>query len=74
MNYQLTLTVDNSAVLKLLKPEVDRFKSTRASVELDSRDHKTIVNIKAKDAVALRSTTDSIIQLLKVYEKVSKIK
>jgi tRNA threonylcarbamoyladenosine modification (KEOPS) complex Pcc1 subunit len=74
MKYHLSLCIDNLAVFGLLSPEMERFDNARSSIRLSKKGKKTFVDIDAEDAVALRASTDSVVQLLRVFEKVSEIK
>jgi tRNA threonylcarbamoyladenosine modification (KEOPS) complex Pcc1 subunit len=72
MRYSLSLLIDDINVIGLLEPEIGRFKSSRSTIRLSRRGGKGLVEISADDATALRASTDSIMQMLKVYEKMRK--
>ena len=72
MKCNLSLTVDDAGVIELLEPELRRFEGARSAIKLSKREGKGFVEISAEDATALRASVDSIIQLLKVYEKMRK--
>lgn len=74
MRYNLILTVDDPSAFRLLEPEMRDQKRERSSIRLQKKEKKTIIDITAEDAVALRASADSIIQLLKVYEKMGQAK
>ena len=67
MKYELTLTIKDPKIFTLLEPEIQKFSKKRSSIKFN----KNSIQIQAADAVALRATSDSIMQLLKVIEKVS---
>ena len=74
MKYHLQLTINDPDVHELLEPELKRFDKVRSSIKQSKIKDGCLIEIKAKDAVALRATADSVIQLLKVYEKVVELK
>jgi tRNA threonylcarbamoyladenosine modification (KEOPS) complex Pcc1 subunit len=65
--------VDDPQVYPLIKPELERFSGKRSHIELSQQDG-TLIEVSADDVVALRSALDSALQLLKVYESVSKVR
>jgi tRNA threonylcarbamoyladenosine modification (KEOPS) complex Pcc1 subunit len=69
MRYSLILRIDNLSAYELLKPDLQKARKDRSRIELSKKEGKTLVEIEAEDAVALRASVDSIVQLLKVYEK-----
>jgi len=69
MRYSLILKIDNPDAYELLKPDLQKAGRERSRIELSRKDKKTIVEIEAEDAVALRASVDSVVQVLKVYEK-----
>jgi tRNA threonylcarbamoyladenosine modification (KEOPS) complex Pcc1 subunit len=69
MRYSLILRIDNTAAYELLKPDLQKAERGRSKIELSRQGKGTIVKIEAEDAVALRASIDSVVQLLKVYEK-----
>ena len=69
MKYSLVLQIQDPNLHELLSPEITKFDKTRSTIQITKTKNLTKVKIMAQDAVALRATTDSIIQLLKVYEK-----
>ncbi|MBS1266668.1 MAG: hypothetical protein MAG795_00636 [Candidatus Woesearchaeota archaeon] len=70
LKYELELTIADSDVFDVIKPETNRFDTKRSKIKTDKEKGNTKVLIRAKDAVALRATIDSVCQLLKVYEGV----
>jgi tRNA threonylcarbamoyladenosine modification (KEOPS) complex Pcc1 subunit len=71
MKYQAVITVDDTRVIELLRPEIERFKSLRSGIKVSRKADKAVIEIEAADATALRASTDSVVQLLKVFEKMS---
>lgn len=72
MKYSVKLVVADLKIYELIKVELD-FKTGRSTTELKKKKQGFEIEVKAKDAVALRAALNSITQLLKVYEKVEKI-
>ncbi|MFH1398921.1 MAG: KEOPS complex subunit Pcc1 [Candidatus Woesearchaeota archaeon] len=69
MKYTLELEISDPKLYDLLLPEIrDKGRST---THISKTKISTQIKIIADDATALRASTDSMIQLLKVYEKVS---
>ncbi len=70
MKYELTLSITDPKVFDVIEPEITRFTKDRSTIKINKEESSTNILIKAKDAVALRATIDSICQLLKVYESI----
>lgn len=71
MNYKLILTVENGKqIYDCFLAEEKNHKRSSYTIELI--DNNLIFKVQAQDATALRATTDNIIKLLTVYEKVKK--
>ena len=72
MKYFAQITVEESGSLyECLNPEQMDFD--RSSFDIKQDGSKVIINIQAKDAVALRATINSFTQLIAVYEKAGKL-
>ena len=69
MRYNLILTINEPSTYELLEPDLRKVERVRSSIRLSKKEGKVLVEIEAEDAVALRASVDSIVQLLKVYEK-----
>ena len=74
MRYNLILTINEPSAYELLEPDLQKVERARTSIRLSKKEGKVLVEIEAEDAVALRASVDSIVQLLKVYEKMGGIK
>jgi len=74
MRYNLILTINEPSAYELLEPDLQKVERARSSIRLSKKEDKVLVEIEAEDAVALRASVDSIVQLLKVYEKMGGIK
>jgi tRNA threonylcarbamoyladenosine modification (KEOPS) complex Pcc1 subunit len=69
MKYRMELVVrDPSAAACMAAEDI---RSDRGHFTVHSQDDKTVIDIEAADATALRATFNSVIKLLMVYEKVS---
>ena len=64
---KLEIVCDPDKLYDCLAPEVMDFE--RSKFALKKSDDKVIIDIQAKDAVALRATMNAFTQLLAVYEK-----
>ena len=71
MKYLANIAVDDAGAIELLRPEIERFKSPRSSIKISRKGGNTLVEFEAEDATALRASIDSVVQLLKVFEKMS---
>ena len=74
MKYNLILTIDEPSVFELLGPDLQKADRARSTIRLSKKDNKVLVEIESEDAVALRASVDSIVQLLKVYEKIGGVR
>jgi tRNA threonylcarbamoyladenosine modification (KEOPS) complex Pcc1 subunit len=70
MKYDLLLDINDLSVYELLEPDLRKADRLRSTIQLSKKDAKVQIKINADDAVALRSSFDSIIQLLKIHEKI----
>lgn len=67
------LTVEGGQdLLDCLLPGVD--KHPRSTIDLSLQDKEITIIIKADDAVAMRATSSSILQLISVFTKTKEIK
>ncbi len=74
MKYNLILTINEPSAYELLEPDLRKVDRQRSTIRLSQKEGKVLVEIEAEDAVALRASIDSIVQLLKVYEKMGDVK
>ena len=66
---EITSTLDAGSVVRLFKAEDKDFKHGRSSYTICKNGNKVVFSIKADDSSSLRSTVNSIIKILAVYEK-----
>ena len=74
MKYNLILTINEPAAFELIEPDLQKADRARSTIRLSKKGGMAVVEIESDDAVALRASVDSIVQLLKVYEKMREIK
>ncbi len=74
MRYSLTLAIDEPSAYELIKPDLQKAERARSAIKISKKEGRTIVEIDAEDAVALRASVDSIVQLLRIYEKMGGVK
>ena len=76
MNFKASIEVkeDLKNIQKLFESEDKDFKNNRSKYKLKKDKDKVVFEIQANDAVALRSTLDSISKILKIYEEMKEIK
>ncbi len=74
MDYTAKIIVkeDPDKIYKCLVPE--KISRERSSVKIKKEKGVLVINVEAKDAVALRATLNSISQVLAVYHKTKSIK
>jgi len=64
---------DVKKLLQCIGPEKKGWKKQRSETSLVSSKRGAAFHVRAKDAVALRASLDSIAKLLIVYEKINKL-
>jgi tRNA threonylcarbamoyladenosine modification (KEOPS) complex Pcc1 subunit len=70
MNFEATISTDfDENIIKVFAPENKHSKNSRSKYSVIKKDDLIIFNIKAKDAVALRATLNTITRLLSIFEK-----
>ncbi|MBI4150037.1 hypothetical protein HY488_01390 [Candidatus Woesearchaeota archaeon] len=74
MNYDAAITVQGniSALREAIKTEAKEM--ARSSITINEKKGKLVLRVSAKDATALRASTNTILKLLIVHEKMAAIK
>ena len=74
MNYEAEIIVreDTETAFKCLMPE--KISRERSTLDIKKSESELKISIKAKDAVALRATLNSVTQVLAVCRKMKGIK
>ena len=74
MNYEAEIIVreDPDTAYKCLLP--DKISRERSTLDIRKSESELIITIKAKDAVAMRATINSVTQILAVCRKMKGIK
>ena len=63
----------NSHIQTILQSEISDMQMPRSTITLSQKDLQLVVNIKAKDAVALRATINAVCKQVAIYEKMQQI-
>lgn len=72
--YIAQIKVSDKEEILLKSLEAENKKRDRSIIDINNKDSLLVVDIKAKDANALRAALNSITQLLSVNEKIRRIK
>jgi tRNA threonylcarbamoyladenosine modification (KEOPS) complex Pcc1 subunit len=76
MKYNAVLKIEAekpASLIKAISPELSGPKTDRSNFTVKENKKKVVIEINAKDAVALRASADAIAKLLIVHEKMEKL-